>query len=64
MVWVRDDAPDNFTYDLAKALDEQQILLKGQTIPYYYNKKTVFSVRDVPLAPGAARYYREVGYMK
>jgi uncharacterized protein len=64
VVWVRDDAPDNFTYDLAKALDEQQILLKGQTIPYYYNKKTVASVRDVPLAPGAARYYREVGYIK
>jgi len=64
VVWVRDDAPDNFTYDLAKALDEQQILLKGQVIPYYYNKKTVASVRDVPLAPGAARYYREVGYIK
>jgi TRAP-type uncharacterized transport system substrate-binding protein len=64
VVWVRDDAPDNFTYDLAKALDKQKILLKGQVIPYYYNPDTVASVKDVPLAPGAARYYREVGYIK
>jgi hypothetical protein len=63
-VWVRDDAPDNFTYDLAKALDKHKMLLKGQVIPYYYNSETVASVRDVPLAPGAARYYREVGYIK
>jgi hypothetical protein len=64
VVWVRDDAPDNFTYDLAKALDKQKMLLKGQVIHYYYNSETVASVKDVPLAPGAARYYREVGYIK
>lgn len=64
VVWVRDDAPDNFTYDLAKALDKKRMLLKGQTIHYYYNSETVASVKDVPLAPGAARYYREVGYIK
>ena len=33
-------------------------------MPFSYNPETVASVKDVPLAPGAARYYREVGYIK
>jgi TRAP-type uncharacterized transport system substrate-binding protein len=64
VVFVRDDAPDNFAYDLAKALDKQKSLLKWYIMPFSYNPDTVASVKDVPLAPGAARYYREVRYIK
>jgi TRAP-type uncharacterized transport system substrate-binding protein len=64
VVFVRDDTPDNFAYDLAKALDKQKSLLKWYVMPFSYNPETVASVKDVPLAPGAARYYRAVGYIK
>lgn len=63
-VFVRDDTPDNFAYDLTKALDKQESLLKWYIMPFSYNPETVASVKDVPLAPGAVRYYREVGYIK
>src|ERR1051326_8797930 len=61
VVFVRDDAPDDFSYDLAKALDKQKALLKWYVLPFSYDPATVTSVRDVPLASGAARYYREAG---
>ena len=64
VVFVRDDAPENFSYDLAKAMDKQKALLKWYVLPFSYDPATATSVRDVPLAPGAARYYREVGYIK
>lgn len=64
VVYVRDDAPDNFTYDLAKAMDKQKALLKWNVLPFSYDPATATNVKDVPLAPGAARYYREAGYIK
>jgi len=64
VVFCRDDAPDSFSYDIAKALDQNKGVLKWYVLPFSYNNATVASVPDVPLAPGAARYYREVGYIK
>ena len=64
VVFCRDDAPDNFSYDIAKAMDQHKDLLKWAVLPFSYNSATVAIVKDVPLAPGAARYYREAGYIK
>jgi TRAP-type uncharacterized transport system substrate-binding protein len=64
VVFCRDDAPDGFSYDIAKALDQHKDLLKWAILPYSYNPATVGVDKDVPLAPGAARYYREAGYIK
>jgi hypothetical protein len=63
-VYGRDDMPDAFVRDVAKALDEQRGLLKWTNQPFSYNEKIVWDGRGVPLHPAAAAYYRERGYMK
>lgn len=64
VVYVRDDAPDDFVYLLTKALDEQSHLWRMQAEPFYYDPKRVAKTELIPLHPGAAKYYREVGYLK
>ncbi len=64
VVYGRDDMPDTFAYVVAKALDEQQQLLQWRHLNFSYNVHTVWNGYEVPLHPGAARYYREKGYLK
>ncbi len=64
VVYGRTDMPDDFAYTLAKALDEHQDLFQWSHMPFSYNVRTVWKNFDVPLHPGAARYYKERGYMK
>jgi TRAP-type uncharacterized transport system substrate-binding protein len=45
-------------------LDEHQDRLLWTNQYFFYNVHTVWKACDVPLHPGAAKYYREVGYMK
>ena len=63
-IFGRADAPDSFAYDVAKAIDEQQDLWMWAPIPLYYNPHRAWQTNGLPLHPGAARYYREKGYMK
>jgi uncharacterized protein len=63
-IYGRTDMPDDFAYALAKALDQQQVLLAWSHMNWSYNWRTVWKAFDVPLHPGAERYYKEVGYMK
>jgi TRAP-type uncharacterized transport system substrate-binding protein len=63
-IYVRDDAPDEFTYAVAKALDEHRELFQDQLEPWYFDPKTVADSKVIPLAAGAAKYYREKGYIK
>jgi TRAP transporter TAXI family solute receptor len=62
-VYTRDDVPEAFAYAVAKALDEQQQLFQWSHINLSYNVHTVAQAGGVPLHPGAARYYRERGYL-
>jgi uncharacterized protein len=64
VLYGRTDMPDDFAYTLAKAMDERQELLQWSNVGYSYNPHTVWKAFGVPLHPGAARYYRERGYMK
>jgi len=64
VVYGRADMPDDFAYTLAKALDEHQDLFPWTHMNWSYNWRTVWKAFGVPLHPGAAKYYREVGYMK
>jgi len=73
LMFVRDDMPDDFAYLIARIFDER----KGQFEAYFRNiplersdlvypidmKKVWRNVGDIPLHPGAERYYREHGYM-
>lgn len=62
-IYGREDIPEQFTYDVAKAMDEQQGLLQWAQQNFSYNKHTVWKAYGVPLHTGARRYYREVGYL-
>lgn len=66
VIYGREDMPDDFAYTLAKALDEHQELLQwaNGAMNYSYNIHSVWKALDIPLHPGAARYYKQVGYMK
>jgi uncharacterized protein len=64
VVYGRADLPDDFAYTVAKAMDEQQQLLQWRHLNFSYNVHTVWNAYEVPLHPGAARYYKERGYMK
>ena len=62
-VYGRADMPDDFAYLVAKALDEQQDLFEWSQQRFNYDRYRVAKAGDVPLHPGAARYYRERGYL-
>jgi len=64
VIYGRADMPDDFAYVVAKALDEQQQLLQWRHLNFSYNVHTVWNGFEVPLHRGAARYYKEKGYMK
>jgi TRAP transporter TAXI family solute receptor len=63
-IYGRTDMPDAFAYTAARALDEHRDLFLWALEAYSYDPKTVWKAYGVPLHPGAARYYREKGYMK
>ncbi len=63
VIYVRDDAPDSFTYTVAKALDEHQELFRLHGDPFYYDVRLVAHSPVVPMAAGALQYYRERGYV-
>jgi hypothetical protein len=62
-VYGRADMPEAFAYLVAKALDEQQDLFEWSMQNFHYNRYRVAHAGDVPLHPGAARYYRQRGYL-
>ena len=62
-IFARDDTPETAAYDVAKAIDAHRSALRGYIRPYSYDPRTVAQNFDVPLHPGAERYYREVGYL-
>jgi len=64
VIYVRDDAPDDFVYTVAKALDEQQQVFRNQAQAIYYDPRLVGVTKLIPLHPAAARYYKERGYIK
>jgi uncharacterized protein len=64
VVYTRADAPGYFAYDVARAMDEHQDLLQWTNQDFSYNVHNVWKACNVPLHPGAARYYRKVGYIK
>ena len=64
VIYLRDDAPDDFAYTLAKALDEHQDEFRKLAQRYYYDIRQVAISGVVPLHPGALKYYKERGYMK
>ena len=63
-VFARADLSDADAYAIAKAIDQHRLALRWYVRPYSYDSRTVWKNGPVPLHPGAARYYREMGYMR
>lgn len=63
VVFARADAPEEVIYDVARAIDAARGELKWYVRPYSIDPRTVWHSQEVPLHPGAERYYREAGYM-
>lgn len=63
-VYGRTDMPDEFAYTLAKVIDEHKDALQWTIVPLSYSPDRVWKSFGVPLHPGAARYYKEKGYMQ
>lgn len=61
-VFARTDMPDDVAYAIAKAIDRNRGELKWFVRPYSIDPLTVSDGKGVPVHPGAARYYREMGY--
>lgn len=64
VVYGRADLPDAFAYSVARALDEHKGVLQWSIMPFSYDAKTVWKLGEVPLHPGAEKYYRERGYLE
>ena len=64
LMYVHDEAPDNFAYAVAKALDEHRELFQVQLEPWYYDPQSVAASNVIPMHPGAMNYYRERGYVR
>ena len=63
---VRKDMPDDVVYAITKALaNHQKEFWKVAAQHKFYNPATAWkNVGSVPLHPGAAQFYKEMGYMK
>lgn len=62
-VYGRSDMPDQFAYDVAKAIDQNKALLENGYEHYAYDPAQVWQAYGIPLAHGAELYYRQQGYM-
>jgi TRAP-type uncharacterized transport system substrate-binding protein len=62
VIYTRAEAPDDFIFEVTKALDENRHLFRKTHMPYSYDPLNVAKKRPVPLHPGAALYYQQVGY--
>ncbi len=63
VIYARDDMPEEFAYTLARNLDEKRDLFRKVHCAFSYEPRTVAMDHGLPLHPGAARYYREAGYL-
>jgi len=64
VIFARADTPDQAAYDVARAVDQARGDLIYLIRRYSIDPRTVAENQGVPLHPGAARYYREQGYIK
>jgi TRAP transporter TAXI family solute receptor len=59
-----DKLPEEVAYKITKAICEhKQDLVAAYKAAKVFDPKTAWEEADIPLDPGAARYYKEAGYM-
>jgi hypothetical protein len=63
IIYTRDEMPEEMAYEVARILDGNHQLFRQTHIPYSYDPANVAQDVGIPLHSGAARYYREAGYL-
>ena len=63
-IFARADTPEQAAYDVAKAVDHRAQRSHLADPPLFDRSAHRLQNQGVPLHPGAARYYREMGYIK
>ncbi|MBL8551247.1 MAG: hypothetical protein JNJ73_14780 [Hyphomonadaceae bacterium] len=63
-IFAHADVSNADAYAVARAIDLNRANLRWFVRPYAIDPRTVWKNDSVPLHPGAARYYREAGYMR
>ena len=64
VIYGRNAMPDDVAYTIAKTLDEHRDAFIWSHLAFSYDPKMQADTLGVPLHPGAARYYREQGYIR
>ena len=67
LLYCHEDFPDDYAYQIVKAIDELKTMIEalfqpGQGLTGAIDPKDLWRDTEIPLHPGAARYYREKGY--
>jgi hypothetical protein len=63
IIYTREEMPEEMAYEVARILDGNHQLFRQTHIPYSYDPANVAQDVGIPLHSGAARYYREAGYL-
>jgi len=61
---ARKELPEDLAYYIVKVIDEHQSEIKAASANFNFNPSTAWSSPGLELHPGAAKYFKEKGYMK
>jgi uncharacterized protein len=69
LLYCREDFPDEYAYTVVKTIDEQKKMIEsvfqpGQGLTGAIVPSELCRDTEIPLHPGAERYYREKGYLE
>jgi TRAP-type uncharacterized transport system substrate-binding protein len=64
VIYTRAEAPDDFVYEVTRALDNNRQLFRHTHMPYSLDPANVAKPRAVPLHPASERYYSDAGILK
>ena len=62
VIYTRSEAPEDFVYEVTRALYKGRHLFRETHMPYSYDQANVAKPRTVPLHSGAQRFYKEAGF--
>ncbi len=68
LLYCRDDFPDEYAYTVVQTIDAQKKMIEsvfqpGQGLTGAIDPREFCRATDIPLHPGAERYYQEKGYL-
>jgi TRAP-type uncharacterized transport system substrate-binding protein len=62
VIYTRSEAPEDFVYEVTRALADGRHLFRETHMPYSYDQANAAKRRKVPLHAGSERFYKESGF--